>query len=272
MQIVPAVTDPGPQNLDALRGKKGPEAVKAVAKEMEALFAYELIKVMRETVRTGPQGLGSETYMTMFDMELSRLFAERGLGLRASLERGLSSLARKAEKTPSAPETTHDSTAPSAAVKALPEKPAPEEKPLPQSPGQAVKAGIEALLPELGRLRISSGYGIRSDPFSGKKTFHHGVDIPAPEGADIHAVRGGTVIFSGEQRGYGNVVIIDHGDGFVTKYAHNQKNLVREGDTVVPGAVIAQVGTTGKSTGFHVHFEVLYEGRGISPGTFLAKG
>jgi murein DD-endopeptidase MepM/ murein hydrolase activator NlpD len=96
------------------------------------------------------------------------------------------------------------------------------------------------------------------------------LDIPATEGTDIHPVRRGTVVFSGEQHGYGNVVIIDHGDGFLSKYAHNQINLVEQGQVVDIESVIAKVGSTGRSTGPHVHFEVLYKGEHVHPDILLA--
>jgi len=84
-------------------------------------------------------------------------------------------------------------------------------------------------------------------------------------------VKPGTVTFSGEQAGYGNVVIIDHGDGFVSKYAHNAANLVSADDPVSPETVIATVGSTGRSTGPHVHFEVSYQGEKVNPRTLLAQ-
>jgi murein DD-endopeptidase MepM/ murein hydrolase activator NlpD len=80
------------------------------------------------------------------------------------------------------------------------------------------------------------------------------------------------VVFSGDLAGYGNVVIIDHGNGFVSKYAHNSVNLVKEGDEVNTGAVIARVGSIGRSTGPHLHFELKYNGEGINPARFIARG
>ena len=86
---------------------------------------------------------------------------------------------------------------------------------------------------------------------------HAGVDISAPQGADVLASRDGTVVYSGSRfRGYGNVVMIDHGDGFLTVYAHNSKNLVQMGERVARGQVIARVGATGNATGSHCHFEI----------------
>jgi len=236
-------------SLEAAGGNNDPKAIKAVAKEMESLFAFEMIKVMRETTNSSSEGtLGNDTYMSMFDMELSRLFAERGLGLQDMVEKGLTSIADKKNQV-SLPQQTNQT---------------PSQK-------QELQSEIKSLLPDIQHARISSGYGMRKDPFTGEHKFHQGVDIPAPAGTDIHAIRGGKVLFSGEQRGYGNVVILDHENGFVTKYAHNQKNLVKEGDEVDAGSVIAQVGSTGKSTGSHIHFEVLYKGQAVSPSMLLAQ-
>jgi murein DD-endopeptidase MepM/ murein hydrolase activator NlpD len=99
---------------------------------------------------------------------------------------------------------------------------------------------------------------------------HHGIDIAAPEGTSIHPVRGGEVTFSGSQQGYGNVVVVDHGDGSVTKYAHNRANRVAAGDRVETDTVIAEVGSTGRSTGPHLHFEARYEGKKIHPEAVFA--
>jgi murein DD-endopeptidase MepM/ murein hydrolase activator NlpD len=103
------------------------------------------------------------------------------------------------------------------------------------------------------------------------RRFHHGVDIPAPVGTEVRPVKDGTVVFSSRQRGYGNMVIIDHGDGYVTKYAHNLRNLVKEGDQVSAETVIAQVGSTGKSTGSHLHLEVRYKGKSVNPVRLIAE-
>jgi len=96
------------------------------------------------------------------------------------------------------------------------------------------------------------------------------MDIAAAAGTAVYPVRGGKVTFSGYQKGYGNVVIVDHGDGFVTKYGHNRANLVDMGTVVGPDTVLAEVGSTGRSTGPHLHFEVSYEGKNVRPETVLA--
>ena len=111
--------------------------------------------------------------------------------------------------------------------------------------------------PVEGFYDISSPYGYRVHPRSKEKKFHKGIDIPADYRKDIVSTDYGVVTFSGQQNGYGNVVIVTHFDGKVSKYAHNSENLVKEGDLVQKGQTIAKIGSTGNSTGNHVHFEVL---------------
>ena len=114
---------------------------------------------------------------------------------------------------------------------------------------------------------VSSPYGYR-DIF-GSTSFHRGIDIPAPQGTAVHAGAGGTVTFAGEQGSYGNLVIIDHGNGFLSYYAHNSVILVEKGDVVQVNEVIAGVGSTGRSTGNHCHFEVHYKGQVVNPMDYL---
>jgi murein DD-endopeptidase MepM/ murein hydrolase activator NlpD len=118
---------------------------------------------------------------------------------------------------------------------------------------------------------VSSVFGFRKDPFSGHKRFHNGVDIAAPMGTPVKAAGPGTVIFSGRTAGYGNLVEVDHGDGLVTRYGHNAQNLVAVGDRIEPGQAIALVGSTGRTTGSHVHFEVRRAGKTINPETLLGE-
>ncbi|WP_395794201.1 M23 family metallopeptidase [Aquimonas sp.] len=117
----------------------------------------------------------------------------------------------------------------------------------------------------------SSTYGNRIDPFTGRTHFHSGVDFNGPRGTDILSVADGVVAFSGRHPGYGNMVDIDHGNGYVTRYAHNQENLVQEGDRVRAGSLIAKMGSTGRATGSHVHIEVIHNGRTVNPHPFLRE-
>jgi len=116
---------------------------------------------------------------------------------------------------------------------------------------------------------ISSYFGVRPDPFDGQSERHTGIDIATPYGTSVHAVAEGMVTYAGVRRGYGNVVEIDHGNGYMTRYAHNSKLDVHPGQHVQVGEVIAQAGSTGRSTGSHVHFEVWYDGRVVNPLAFV---
>lgn len=116
---------------------------------------------------------------------------------------------------------------------------------------------------------ISSYFGVRPDPFDGQSELHTGIDIATPYGTPVHAVAEGMVTFAGVRRGYGNVVEIDHGNGYMTRYAHNSKLDVHPGQHVQVGEVIAQAGSTGRSTGSHLHFEVWYDGRVVNPLAFV---
>jgi murein DD-endopeptidase MepM/ murein hydrolase activator NlpD len=139
---------------------------------------------------------------------------------------------------------------------------------------RVIGAGIIARGPQLpspvdGAL-LTSRFGGRNDPFSGLREFHTGIDFRAPQGAPIRAMAPGIVVGSAWENGYGNVVEIDHGNGFRTRYAHNQANLVNTGQTVKRSQVIARVGRTGHATGSHVHLEVLREGRLTDPAPYLS--
>ncbi len=118
---------------------------------------------------------------------------------------------------------------------------------------------------------ISSRYGSRNDPFGRGRAHHQGIDIDANTGDPVTAAAEGVVSFSGVRGGYGNVVEIDHGNGYKTLYAHNSANLVKAGDVVRAGQRIAKVGSTGRSTGSHLHFEVQLNGRQMNPRQYLEK-
>lgn len=118
---------------------------------------------------------------------------------------------------------------------------------------------------------ISSSFGTRTDPFTGRHAFHKGVDFAGREGAEVVAVASGVVTWSGERYGYGQLVEINHGNGYVTRYAHNVDNLVAVGDTVRRGQVIARMGDTGRATGPNLHFEVLLNDRPVDPLTYVSR-
>ncbi|MDP4788816.1 MAG: peptidoglycan DD-metalloendopeptidase family protein [Haliea sp.] len=119
---------------------------------------------------------------------------------------------------------------------------------------------------------VSSGFGVRTDPFSGKRTAHYGIDYAGKAGSNVIAVAGGVVTFSGnDSNGYGKMVEVSHGDGLVTRYAHNQNNLVEPGDLVRKGQAVALMGASGRATGPHVHFEVYKHGRPVDPSSYVHR-
>ena len=117
---------------------------------------------------------------------------------------------------------------------------------------------------------VGSGFGFRRDPFTGRAALHTGLDFPADPGTPIQAAAGGVVILAEPHPQYGNLLEIDHGNGLVTRYAHNSRFMAKRGDIVRRGQVVAEVGNTGRSTGPHLHFEVLVEGVPQDPARFLS--
>ena len=118
---------------------------------------------------------------------------------------------------------------------------------------------------------MSSHFGKRIDPFSGKSSWHAGVDFAGKHGSDVISVASGIVTLAKDNHGFGKVVEISHGNGFLTRYAHNSKLVVKTGDKVEKGQVIAKMGSTGRSTGPHVHFEVVKNGKVVNPRKYIQK-
>ena len=320
VSALPAVqaTDFSRQRIESLRGRKDPEAIKAVAREMESLFAYEMIKAMRAasgTSAAGVNGLGGEVYGSLFDMELARLMASRGLGLQEMIMKGMGRAAYPGQDTEKESSTegvaapssevlpsgspkryalspparagnasgskdsangVSDTVPPVVSAAAEAKSVAPVENARLSSPGFAPR--IPDMPEKTGPIhygewsppireewRVSSSYGYRKDPFAGTQKFHDGIDIAAADGTEIYPVKRGEVTFSGYRKGYGNIVEIDHGKGLVTRYAHNRANRVDVGDLVSPDTIIAEVGSTGRSTGPHLHFEVRRDGHKVPP-------
>jgi murein DD-endopeptidase MepM/ murein hydrolase activator NlpD len=131
------------------------------------------------------------------------------------------------------------------------------------------RSGLSENLPVQGR--ITSLVGLRHDPFDGTLRFHNGIDIAIPEGTPVKPVAPGLIIFSGSRSGYGNIVIVEHADGMRTIYAHNSANMVTAGEEVERDTVIAFSGSTGRSTGPHLHFEAWKDGINVTT-DFLAYG
>lgn len=118
---------------------------------------------------------------------------------------------------------------------------------------------------------MSSLYGERTDPFTGNSAWHAGVDFAGKEDSEVLATAAGIVSWSGDRYGFGLLVEINHGDGLVTRYGHNKKILVKTGEMVKKGQIIARMGNTGRSTGAHVHYEVLKNGRNVDPMPYVNR-
>ncbi len=223
-------------------GKVGDSDAEA-ARKFEAWMVAFLSKQMRETVKDGPwSGSGMSAFADLFDQEIGERVAETGgFGLQSSLVGSLQAR-RKA----------HGEAEPAAVV--APASP----KEVGHAAGRAVGEG----------LRVTSGFGARRDPFHGGERQHHGVDFGAAAGTPIRAAAAGVVRFAGTRGGYGNVVIVAHPDGSETRYAHCRDLAVRAGEAVAAGQSIATVGSTGRSTGPHLHFEVRRDGKPVDPVTW----
>jgi murein DD-endopeptidase MepM/ murein hydrolase activator NlpD len=235
--------------------KMGRMDLEEAARQFEGYMTQVLIREMRKTV---PDGLFTSSAMDVFsdvlDEELSGRISNSGqLGLAQQLLGGLTGEG-KAPVSGLHPSLFMDggtSTVQSRFV-------AFEGT---DTGNDSTK--IRGRLPVHGRL--SSRFGWRQHPIQGHRHHHDGMDIAAEKGTRIDAVRTGTVQFSGEQRGYGNVVIVDHGDGLTSRYAHCDELKVSTGERVHSGQAIATVGSTGRSTGPHLHFELRQDGQAIDP-------
>lgn len=140
---------------------------------------------------------------------------------------------------------------------------------------KAARGALDAApvhMPIDSQKRISSNYGNRKDPFTGRAAFHAGIDFPRPTGTTVLSAGAGKVSFVGQRSGYGNVVEVTHGGGLVTRYAHLSGFLVKEGQQVETGSPIAKVGSTGRSTGPHLHFEVRRNDKPLNPMQFIMAG
>ena len=118
---------------------------------------------------------------------------------------------------------------------------------------------------------LSSRFGRRTDPFTGKAGWHNGIDYAGKRGSDITSVASGVVVWTGNRSGYGLLIEINHGNGYVSRYAHNEESMVKVGDVVTRGQAIAKMGSSGRSTGPHVHFEVLKNGKAQDPVKYMYR-
>jgi len=224
-----------------------PESLEDAARQFEGMMMKMMIKEMRKSI---PDGLfsssGTEMFEDLFDEQLADQIMSSGRGF------GLSDSITGSESTPNTPSMTEFAML-ALAVPSL---------------ETANQVGTASDLINIER--VSSAFGLRSDPFSGEERNHNGLDIAAPEGTPIQAIEDGVVTFAGEQGSYGNLVIVRHADGRESRYAHCSELWVESGARVRAGEEIAAVGSTGRSTGPHLPIELLENGTHVDPAQSLS--
>jgi len=235
---------------------------KEMAKKIETVFLTELLKVMFAETSFNKDRTSS-TYMTIIIPEVAKMMAERDMGIGEFLTNNTQHFSEEG-KTEELKSNLLNKTSKEQSIDLKPinldnKKRNEDKTSLPEN----------IFLPVSGR--ISSFYGLRVDPIDGTLKNHYGIDIAVSSGTIVRAVSSGKVIYSGYAKGYGNCVIIDHGNGFQTLYAHHSKNLVKAGQEVSQDTVIALSGNTGRATGPHLHFEVRKDGKPLDPIAMINK-
>jgi murein DD-endopeptidase MepM/ murein hydrolase activator NlpD len=223
------------------------DAAKTAGKQLEAFFLRQLLSEAK-TQGSDDGGFAGDTFKQMFDEAVAdKMASAGGIGLADVFSKQLAKQAGGSAQT--SPEVAHTAL------------------PIPHDQGPSVDGMPRFVLPVAGR--ASSGYGARFDPIQHKEINHPGFDLAAPTGTTVDAAASGTVTHAGPAGTYGNLVIIKHADGVETRYAHLSATSVKEGDHVDAGQPIGAVGTTGYSTGPHLHFEVRKDGKPIDPAPLL---
>lgn len=262
---------------------------KEAVHQFESYLVQMMVREMRKSV---PEGIFSSQSMDMFVDLLDQSLAEQitesgGLGFADALERSLGmrdmeesdllsggSFTSQIEKALGGQSGISSHGISSQSLHGLASVEGVEHLPMPKLPSSDIFQGVPAVadktvFPVEGR--ISSRFGHRIDPLDGHEAHHKGLDIAAKEGTAIKAMRSGTVTFSGTKGGYGKVVILDHGNGLESRYAHCAQLDVRVGQQVIAGSPIATVGSTGRSTGSHLHLEVRQDNKAVNPMSYLSS-
>ena len=264
-----SVTD-GPAPVAPAMSSAAREKVKQLAQEFESLLMGQMMKEMRKSMLSDDEGqdtgFGAANMTEMMDTALGAALTKAGgFGLTDVMLRGLDRQFPTAAAHGAFEAVAQDlrpglriSPAAPAPATSLPSAAAVPAPP----PGLTTEAAAQVAAPSG---RVSSGYGWRADPLNGQTRFHKGTDIALAYGHEVQAAASGRVAFVGERPGYGLTVVIDHGAGLETRYAHLSGYSVQVGDAVGSGQVVARSGNSGRSTGPHLHFEVLQGGVAIDP-------
>ncbi|MEW6321194.1 MAG: peptidoglycan DD-metalloendopeptidase family protein [Acidobacteriota bacterium] len=242
-----------------------------LAEEFEAVFVLQMLRQMRESMgHTAEEeedtlGFGKDVMLDTIDVELARHLARTGgLGFKQIVLDGLDRELAPGRAIDSVGGPTPSGAAAGPSPAAWRRDPAATVHAAGLPVAGTAPAG-EAGDATLVLSRVTSAFGWRADPFHGRTTFHAGVDLKAAYGADVPSVSEGTVAFAGEQGAYGLTVVVDHGGGLTTRYAHLSAVTVQTGDRVDGGMVVGRVGQSGRATAAHLHFEVLHQGRRLDP-------
>ena len=247
------------QSIQKMNGESRANELKDASCEFEAVFISYMLKVMRETIQESglmEGGFGKSIYTEMFDQEIAKSLAQRGmLGISDLLYRNLldSEAGNAAESKVPASDNSENS---SPFLTTDPEKKTGEN-----NDGALDPSTMQ--FPVSGP--VSSTFGPRLDPFNKQVRFHKGLDLAAPEGMDVVAAMPGIVLDSGFDKGYGNYVLIQHAENVQTRYGHLGEIYVKQGETVTPDKSLGTVGNTGRSSGPHLHFEVIRMGKPVDP-------
>ena len=214
-----------------------PDTIRRLAQQFESLLLAQMLRDMQPSTESADAGMnfGGPLADTLYSELATSLARVGGFGLAASLD--------------------------DAIARTNPTPPSPEAPTVPAAP---LRDGGFTPLPAVAT-RISSAYGVRRDPLSGGSRLHKGIDIPMGHGDDVRSVQAGTVVESTERTGYGQTIVLDHGNGLTTRYAHLSARRALEGDQVAAGQVLGLAGQTGRATGTHLHFEVRSRGEAIDP-------
>lgn len=242
---------PGAEPVTTGEGRRTPEQLRLIAAQFESMLLSQMLSQMRSSTfddegedsgfAKGP--LGDAMYSEL-SLALGRA---GGFGLADAL---MAPLMREAGDALSG---------------------ATDGLAMPTSPMSMPEAGAGTVRSALFEGTLTSSFGWREHPVSGGMKFHKGVDIAMPEGRDVPVARAGQVTFAGAQSGYGLTVVVDHGDGVSTRYAHLSELQVKAGDPVGDGQTIALSGATGRVTGAHLHFEVLENGQPVDPAAGVGR-
>ena len=246
------------------------EKVKQLAQEFESLLMSQMLKEMRKSMLSEDEdqepGFGAANMTEMMDTALGAALSRAGgFGLADVMLRGLD------RQFPVA--AGQGAVAPGAQDFSPALRVSPTAQPVATwLPGAGAAAPEPPATPVTAPSgRVSSAYGWRADPLNGHARFHKGTDIALAYGHEVQAAASGRVAFAGEQPGYGMTVVIDHGAGLETRYAHLSGYSVQVGDSVGSGQVVARSGNSGRSTGPHLHFEVLQGGRAVDPKSLATR-